>query len=128
MSDVPLQRLAAELLRFRKDADLGQPCMREVVSAMATLEGALERLPTDMVAVVRGRRIVRRSATQLRRQIYYLNIKNRTLQQRMERLRGEHRRFLSSNWTVHAGLSDPRSSQRSVESWCRAIPQVVDGR
>ena len=121
MSDGPIRRLLRALIRFRKDAGFGQPGMCEVSGALTTLERTLESVQIDTANRLRGRQSMLRSANQLGRHIYYQNIKIRTQNQELQQLRGVHNRFLTSFWTAHAGLSGPRSNQRSVESWCQDI-------
>ena len=75
MSDVSIRRFLRALLRFRKDADSGQPGMCQVGGALTTLERALESVQIDTANRLRGRQSVLRSANQLRRHIYYQNIK-----------------------------------------------------
>ena len=93
MSDVPIWRLLRALLRFRKDADFGQPGMCEVGGALTTLERALGSVQFDTANRLRGRQSVLRSANQLRRHIYYQNIKIRAQNEELQQLRGAHNSF-----------------------------------
>ena len=121
MADLPIQRLRRALARFCKEVDFDQLDMREVEPAIKTLDSALERVQVDNVSRLRGRSSLLQTGIQLRRHIYYMNKKVKQLEADLQRLRGDHNHFLTTFWTIQAGLSDPKTSYRSVGSWCQDI-------
>ena len=119
MRDLPIQRLRRALSRFCRDIDVNEPVFSGVMPLINKLGEALERIQVDNILCLRGRRPVVQTCRQLRRHIYYLNKKSKTLREHVRRMRRDHNFFVSTFWTVQAGLSDPKTSHRSVESWCR---------
>lgn len=119
MDGTSVLRLRRSLVRFRKEADSAIPGMDGVQLLISELETCLDSLHIDTVVRVRGKNSIRLSAVQLRRQVYYLTQKQKKLEKQLKVLQGDRSRYLKHYWAVSAGLSDPKSSQRSVQSWCQ---------
>ena len=72
----------------------------------------------------RGRRPHITTLAQWRRKCYNQNVKIKALRKQLSMFKSSRR--LGKHWLVNAGLSETRTSLRSVEAWCRefAIDEI----
>ena len=91
---------------------------------MATvLQNVIQRdlLPDPEVAHTTGRPHGRRTRISLRVGLHRAKGKARDLEKEMQDLNTRVSRSIATRWFVVAGLGDPATSTRSVESWCREV-------
>ena len=87
------------------------------------LSGALPRL-ADCNINARGRYGQRGHLQQWRRTFYYMRRLLHTTRSELDNMKKGN--VLSKYWVVGAGLSDPRTSLRSVSAWCEEF--AINGR
>ena len=106
---------------FRRCA-AGIPDLAPVLDALSDVERRLEELGVEGRAILPGPVPSRiRANNALHNRVRYLQRKTRKLEGIVEKYAKEHSRALTTFWIAQAGLSDPRSSTRSVQSWCQDI-------
>ena len=85
---------------------------------VCSLQHMLEEADARSMTAIEGRRKMQMTHTQSRHRIYYLENRTKYLQEQLDTLKSKHSSMLTSYWVVQAGLSDPKTSQRSVEALC----------
>ena len=122
-----MRRLAAALGKF---VSCSPTWPRTVASgcAEARAQELLSILRKDLEPELfvdrRGRRPHITTLAQWRRKCYNQNVKIKALRKQLSMFRSSRR--LGKHWLVNAGLSETRTSLRSVEAWCRefAIDEI----
>ena len=106
---------------FRRCA-AGIPDLAPVLDALSDVERRLEELGVEGRAILPGPAPSRRrTPNALYYRVRYLQEKNRKLEGIVQEYKKQNSRALTTFWITQAGLSDPRSSTRSVQSWCQDI-------
>ena len=92
------------------------------MQVVSDLEVMLDGLGVESGTVGSGRPPVRAKANaKLHNIIRNLRCKTKKLESTVQKWKGKHANALATFWTAQAGLSDPKTSQRSVQSWCQEI-------
>ena len=101
-----------------------------VLDALSDVETRLEELGVEGRVLLPGPAPRRRRPgnNTLQNRVRYLQKKTRQLGGIVEKYEKQHSRALTTFWIAQAGLSDPRSSTRSVQSWCQDISWFGGGR
>ena len=118
--DRAVAHLANALRRFRLASPTwprSEVLARAEAGAQALLNILTDELVPDLRISARGRFGRADTVMQWRRKFHYTQRKLKVLQQKVSQLRSG--KFLGKRWIVTAGLSDPRTSVRSVAAWCR---------
>ncbi|MCP4239460.1 MAG: hypothetical protein GY772_02755, partial [bacterium] len=98
----------------------GRKHFKRILRAVDALEAAVHvELRVEHTIGLSGRRGATMTLEQLRRQVTYFRRKFEEAQKEHEHLRDRFHNGIALYWFVHAGLSDPSTSVRSVADWCR---------
>ena len=116
--------LLAALRRFLIGAAGFSGCAAELRRAIPHAKALQTVLENDLLLETnlagRGRRPGRYvSNRNWRRRYYKLSAKSQHLSKSLEQFQAKTDRRIAWRWAVVAGLGDPTTSTRSVESWCR---------
>ena len=113
---------------FRRCA-AGIADLAPVLDALSDVETRLEELGVEGRAILPGPAPRRtRTNNALQNRVRYLQKKTSKLEGMVEKYKKQHSRALTTFWIAQAGLSDPTSSTRSVQSWCQDISWFGGGR
>ncbi len=98
----------------------GRCQFKRILRAVDALEAAVHtEVQQDHAIKLGGRRGLPMTLAQLRRQVTYLRNKLAEAQKERDHMRDRFHNGIALYWYVHAGLSDPSTSVRSVADWCR---------